>query len=205
MKKFLNDHTLSKITLYKNNSTKWLPKLLEHCEASQIPAQFGGTQTDPDGNPMCLTKINYGGKVPEDWYMTKGDADSETSNGIPAEAFVETAIKKGGQIKLRFECTSENRVLRWEFRTVDHDIRFGVKYVNQRTGEETIEVELARVASHQLDEVGFVSCQPNCTYFVIFDNSYSYFTTKRIRYAVQMVENDIEELEVAAELLRSEV
>lgn len=192
IKKFLNETTINKIMLFKAQSPKWLAKLLEHCDADQLPAHFGGTQTDPDGNAMCLQKICYGGKVPESWYMANC-AESDNPNSIAPEDFVEASIKKGGCLKLQFKCDAADRVLRWEFRTVDHDIRFGVRYVNDRTGAETVEVELGRVSSHQLDEIGFVACQPDCTYHVLFDNSYSYFTTKRIRYAVQMVENEIVE------------
>lgn len=52
---------------------------------------------------------------------------------------------------------------RWEFRTFDHDIRFGIKRVNEKTGEQNIEVEMKRVASHQLDEEGIIACQPDWT------------------------------------------
>lgn len=196
VRKFLNETTINKITLHKAGSTKWQQRLLEHCDADQVPAHFGGTQTDPDGNPLCTQKICYGGKVPTDWYMANC-TESDNPNAIAPEDFVDAQVKKGGSIRLQFACTAANRVLRWEFRTVDHDIRFGVRYVNDRTGEETVEVELGRVSSHQLDEVGFVACQPGCTYHVIFDNSYSYFTAKRIRYAVQMVEDTIDEVEAA--------
>lgn len=111
---------------------------------------------------------------------------------------------------------------RWDFRTFDHDIRFGIKRVNNKTGEENIEVPLQRVASHQLDEEGFITCQKDCTckstkqfatkpstfnnFFshetdhVLFDNTYSYFKGKRIRYAVSLVkEQNVDELEAAAD------
>lgn len=52
---------------------------------------------------------------------------------------------------------------RWEFRTFDHDIRFGIKRINDKTNEENIEIDLRRVASHQLDEEGFINCQPEWT------------------------------------------
>lgn len=61
-------------------------------------------------------------------------------------------------------CTNNiNRTLRWEFRTFDHDIRFGIKRINEKTGEENVEVDMKRVASHQLDEEGFITCQPDWT------------------------------------------
>ena len=33
-------------------------KLLEAIDADQLPVSYGGTQTDPDGNPKCATKVN---------------------------------------------------------------------------------------------------------------------------------------------------
>lgn len=110
---------------------------------------------------------------------------------------------------------------RWDFRTFDHDIRFGIKRIDGATGEDTIEIPLNRVSSHQMDEVGFITCQPNCTCKyrgtwgdknwdrngngiscnssfsvfvcaladkVLFDNSNSYLTTKKIRYSVYITE-----------------
>lgn len=72
-------------------------------------------------------------------------------------------------------CTNNiNRTLRWEFRTFDHDIRFGIKRINEKTGEENVEVDMKRVASHQLDEEGFITCQPDWTC--------EYTTKKDIRY-----------------------
>lgn len=72
----------------------------------------------------------------------------------------------------------------------------------EATGEKNVEIELARVASHQLDEEGFISCIPGWTYTVLFDNSYSYFTSKRIRYALSMaVSADVDELAEAADAM----
>lgn len=59
MKKFLDEYTISKIFLFKSDSKKWLPKILELVDESQLPKCFGGTMTDPDGNPKCITKVIY--------------------------------------------------------------------------------------------------------------------------------------------------
>jgi hypothetical protein len=40
-----------------------LPAILERVEASSLPAYFGGELTDKDGNPKCLDKICWGGKL----------------------------------------------------------------------------------------------------------------------------------------------
>lgn len=62
-------------------------------------------------------------------------------------------------------------IFRWEFKTIDHDIRFGIKMVNDQTGEENVEIPLHRVASHELDEEGLIHCQKDCTCNETFRNN----------------------------------
>ncbi|XP_055629131.1 SEC14-like protein 2 [Toxorhynchites rutilus septentrionalis] len=191
VKGLLGEYTIEKIKIYKSDQSKWLPAILEQCDADQIPKYFGGTQTDEDGNPRCEKKICWGGKVPPSMYTSKEDS---FNNNL---TFTETEIKKGGRVKLTFDCEKAGCFLKWEFRTYDHDIKFGIKCVNKKTQESEIEVPLKRVASHQVDESGFITCQPGCTYFVMFDNSYSYFKNKKIRYSV-LLTTPLSEIEQAA-------
>lgn len=57
VKNFLNEYTLQKIQIIKSDPRKWQPMLLEIIERDQLPAHFGGTLTDPDGNPRYATKV----------------------------------------------------------------------------------------------------------------------------------------------------
>ena len=59
VKRFLDDYTIGKIQIHKADQKRWLPAILETCDASQIPAYYGGSQTDDDGNPKCVKKVNY--------------------------------------------------------------------------------------------------------------------------------------------------
>jgi len=43
--------------IIKSDPRKWQPILLEAIERDQLPAHFGGTLTDPDGNPRYTTKV----------------------------------------------------------------------------------------------------------------------------------------------------
>lgn len=36
----------------------WKEGLLKLISPEELPAHFGGTLTDPDGNPKCLTKVH---------------------------------------------------------------------------------------------------------------------------------------------------
>lgn len=44
--------------IFKQGSKKWLPKMLENVDSSQIPMYFGGTLTDEDGDPKCTHKVS---------------------------------------------------------------------------------------------------------------------------------------------------
>lgn len=35
----------------------WKEGLLKLINPEELPVQFGGTLTDPDGNPKCVTKV----------------------------------------------------------------------------------------------------------------------------------------------------
>lgn len=85
-----------------------------------------------------------------------------------------------------------------------HDIKFGVRSVNQLTGEKTNEVSLSRVASHETEESGYITCQANHKYTVVFDNSYSYFKNKRLTYSV-VITRPLEEVEKSASKIEEKI
>ncbi|XP_009953483.1 PREDICTED: SEC14-like protein 2, partial [Leptosomus discolor] len=47
----------------------WKEVLQKYIDPEQIPVEYGGTLTDPDGDPKCPSKINYGGDVPQHYYV----------------------------------------------------------------------------------------------------------------------------------------
>lgn len=57
IKPFLGQGTLDKLKIFGNDPKMWKAALLEEIDASQLPVHYGGSMTDPDGNPMCLSKV----------------------------------------------------------------------------------------------------------------------------------------------------
>ena len=43
--------------IFNNDSEVWKKVLLAEIDADQLPACYGGTMIDPDGNPNCITKV----------------------------------------------------------------------------------------------------------------------------------------------------
>lgn len=56
-KKFMDDYTLSKIQIFKSEPLKWKQAILKVVPNDQLPAHFGGTLVDPDGNPKYTTEV----------------------------------------------------------------------------------------------------------------------------------------------------
>ena len=57
IKPLLSDTTRDKMRIFDCDRSEWEPALLEEIDSDQLPACYGGSMTDPDGNPMCLTKV----------------------------------------------------------------------------------------------------------------------------------------------------
>ena len=53
----MDERTANKIQIYSHDSEIWKPALLADIDADQLPVCYGGTMTDPDGNPNCITKV----------------------------------------------------------------------------------------------------------------------------------------------------
>ncbi|NXK51642.1 S14L2 protein, partial [Chauna torquata] len=66
VKHFLSEDTRKKVLVLGAN---WKEVLQKYIDPVQIPVEYGGTLTDPDGDPKCPSKINYGGDVPLRYYV----------------------------------------------------------------------------------------------------------------------------------------
>ncbi|KAL1132543.1 hypothetical protein AAG570_010498 [Ranatra chinensis] len=157
VKNFLNEYTLSKIRIYKNDPNKWQPELLRQIDTSQLPVYLGGSMRDPDGNPVCPSKIRQGGKVPKSFYTKKVEKLVEGK-----EDYVSVTVKKGDKLSLDFIVPEKGSFLKWGFYTDSHDIKFGVLSKNS-DGNENEVVPIHRVPSHQAEEMGVITCPEPAT------------------------------------------
>jgi hypothetical protein len=54
----LHERTKNKVSIYGSDSAAWKAAILQDVDAAQLPVFYGGTMTDPDGNPQCMTKVS---------------------------------------------------------------------------------------------------------------------------------------------------
>jgi len=56
---FIHERTRKKIQIFGHDSKQWKAAILEDVAPEELPVIYGGTKTDPDGNPNCTTLVNY--------------------------------------------------------------------------------------------------------------------------------------------------
>ena len=91
--------------------------------------------------------------------------------------------------------TEPRSTLKWEFKTADNDIGFGLyrqrnieelKGVNSGDDEDDI-IPLHRVNSHLVPEDGAIVAEKAGKYVFKFDNSFSWYRKKRVMYKIDVV------------------
>ena len=51
----MHEKTRNKVHIYSYDAAQWKAALLEDIDPKELPVCYGGTMTDPDGNPNCVT------------------------------------------------------------------------------------------------------------------------------------------------------
>lgn len=176
IKPFFSQETLNKFAVYGSNKKEWQAALLKEIEADQLPVHYGGTMADPDGNPLCTSKICMGGQVPTHYYITSkkpfsGDAELLS---IPAR------MRK----TYEFDIRTINSIIRWEFFLEKGDVGFSIYRLD---GDERIEVIPYQCSTNKESiSQGDIVCTNISTYFVEFDNSYSYLRSKKLWVSISV-------------------
>ncbi|XP_006869310.1 PREDICTED: putative SEC14-like protein 6 isoform X3 [Chrysochloris asiatica] len=180
IKSYISEDTRRKLVILGAN---WKQELLQYISPDQLPVVFGGTMTDPDGNPKCLTKINYGGEVPKSYYL-RNQVKMQYEHTVP--------VGRSSSLQVENEILFPGCVLRWQFASDGGDIGFGVFLKTktgekQRAGEMTEVLPSQRYNAHMVPEDGSLTCLKAGIYVLRFDNTYSLIYSKHISYTVEIL------------------
>lgn len=194
---FLSDLTARKLALFGRDEQAWKKALLDEIDADQLPQYWGGTQTDPDGNPRCPSVVIDGGVVPTRYYQsTNGHSPWElqqSSDQIPAEvARANTAVSRQATLEVPVRVEEAGMLLAWEIAC--DDLQFGIFYRGSGTlPAENNDVEVVLKPSRikavaKVPETGSLTCSKPGLYVLNFDNTFSTFTSKKLSYSVRLLE-----------------
>jgi len=174
VKPMLSQATIEKFRIYGCNQEEWKAALLEDIDADQLPVAYGGTLTDPDGDPECPSKITIGGTIPTSYYRSNVKL-------VPTENMQSATVLSSNRKKIKYEVTEPFSSLKWKFFTEGGDIAFRV-YHKKADGEKVEMFPKDRLECHLIMEEGSTPCDEAGTYVAEFDNSYSYFRSKKLWY-----------------------
>ena len=63
IKPFMHEKTKNKVQIYSYDAAQWKAALLEDIDPQELPVCYGGTKTDPDGNPNCITMASLSSRL----------------------------------------------------------------------------------------------------------------------------------------------
>uniref|UniRef100_A0A3P8SLK5 SEC14-like lipid binding 7 n=1 Tax=Amphiprion percula TaxID=161767 RepID=A0A3P8SLK5_AMPPE len=177
IKHFLCEETRRKIIVLGN----WQDVLHKHIDPEQLPVVYGGTLTDPDGDPRCRTMIKYGGTVPRSYYV---------QDSVKVQYDSSVTISRGSVFQLEYDVTAASSLL-WQFASDGADIGFGVyRRTKEGSGQKVAEMlqvlPSERYNAHLVPEDSCLTCtEPGVV--LCFDNSYSILQSKKVSYKVEVV------------------
>jgi len=141
--------------------------------AENLPEEYGGTCRCGEGG--CIVVQDTTALSPEMW-------DPELT---------EANVGAGQSVKLEFEAKGGPSQVTWFYRTHKHDIKFSVHFVRKGDSNSNVLVEPTKFDSALARVEGTATVEGEGTVTVTFDNSYSYWNSKTVRYFVAVESLDV--------------
>ncbi|KAM8828268.1 SEC14-like protein 2 isoform 2-T2 [Spinachia spinachia] len=180
IKHFLCEETRRKILFLGSN---WQEVLRDHIDPDQLPVVYGGTLTDPDGDPRCRTMIKYGGTVPRSYYV-RDSAEVRYEHSV--------TVRRGSVFQLEVQVPAAGSLLRCQFSSDGADVGFGVYRRKKDGGSQKVSEMLQvlpseRYNAHLVPEDTRLTCTEPGVYVLCFDNTYSLLQSKTVSYTAEVL------------------
>lgn len=205
VKPFLSEETAKKIHVFGKDN--WKCALLQDIDPGELPEHWGGTKVGFNGDRRCTDIVGTGGPVPCSYYTAPSRRLSSDHN------LKMCVVESKSCVALTVEVNQPGSILRWEFQTENYDIGFGVFFapaappaqaaspapavppasavpaVTSGPSDDFLQVLVAmqRVNCHLVPEDGMLVCSTPGKYVLKFDNSFSWYRSKKLLYHYQVL------------------
>ncbi|KAL1435885.1 hypothetical protein MTO96_010655 [Rhipicephalus appendiculatus] len=170
---FLSQRTVGKVEVFGKEG--WKERLLSIVDADCLPAIWGGNMTDPDGDPRCRHKVNYGGRFEEGF-------DRQAHSLFGEDGVQRRTIGRRERWELPVSVSEVGVRLSWRFQTAAGDLAFGLRMSG---GKSLVPLERIEACSY-VPQGGSWQCDSPGTYVFVFDNTHSWLSGKRLAYMVDL-------------------
>lgn len=192
---------MSKIRVVKKEDTA--AELLKYIDPEVLPVFLGGQRTDSSGDPMCREFLTFGGLIPEEYYLNNQPLLQESEPEVETVVLgarsvynysIENHIPKS---ILSFELRSENgsielTMFHKEFGNNSNKAAF--PGTNEFIMENDLDSKLKQISVPVRLQTHLAPMDEKFTvlpwagiYVFRFDNSYSWFTSKRLIFRIKAI------------------
>jgi len=165
VKPFIDPNTRNKLEVL---GSSWRTQLKEYFNDDSLLESYGGTLKKED----CVD-ANFGGRINRDLYKENDDS------------LQHQFVKPGKNYTVELTVDKEGSELAYEFVTENHDISFGIYYLENGTNVSVVESE--RLSAHLGNIEGNITCKKTGVYVLEWDNSFSWARGKNLRYKFDVV------------------
>ncbi|MFH4975888.1 hypothetical protein AB6A40_002597 [Gnathostoma spinigerum] len=180
MTPFLSDHIQNLIEMPSED--EWINVLTQYVALDSWPVHWGGKLCDENGDPKCPSKVRYGlGPVPDSYFV-----DSDT---VMTDYDQLTTVYAGEKHLIEINVDAKTKIS-WQYMTSDDDIGFAVHFDETMKLNNLNQMEIVfpyiRLECSLVPATGYVICEKPGRYIIEFDNYYSWFSVKQLRYNIEI-------------------
>ena len=109
-KPFLHERTQQKIDVFDHDVAQWKAAILLAVEPQQLPVSYGGTLTDPDGNPDCVSMVIFDKNGPFKLLKWMNKVQVGMGGDVPSSYYFNGNLDTTNKIALRIPSGSKERL-----------------------------------------------------------------------------------------------
>uniref|UniRef100_A0AC35TZD2 SEC14-like protein 2 n=1 Tax=Rhabditophanes sp. KR3021 TaxID=114890 RepID=A0AC35TZD2_9BILA len=167
----------------------WLNELEKNVNLDSWPMHWGGKMVDEDGDPKCPDIVRYGlGPIPDSFYVdpesAMPDYDQLTTVYAGDKHLIDICVKK------------KNTKIVWQYMTEEDDIGFAIYFDNSQSKNNLSDMEAVypyiRLECSLVPITGQFVCDIPGRYIIEFDNFYSWFSPKQLKYTIDILDDEHE-------------
>ncbi|CAG7833216.1 unnamed protein product, partial [Allacma fusca] len=191
IKPLLTARTLAKVQICGTNAEKWKAVLLDKIPSNRLPVKYGGILQDEDVPviidasflPQSQTLRNVGegsAKISGhgDGIKLLDAVEAPHRDGEEEDDWLSIQVGAGEKFDVELHVPRPDTLLRWSFSADNNDIGFVVQLKN---GNTIVPYE------RREQQDGTVICSQPGIYLCTFDNTFSRFRAKLVKYLIQTV------------------
>ena len=185
IKPLLTPRTLAKVQICGQDPSKWKPILADKIPLRCLPIKYGGILSAEEIERQDFMGLWTSMKVSANNFDHNINLNDDEAAENP-ENWPQLQVGSGEKFDMEFPIESPNSVLKYNFKTEKNDIGFMV-VLKRKKSQDPVDGQAVVVPYERFEaQDGALVCEQPGTYVCTFDNTFSRFRAKLVKYFVQV-------------------